>query len=41
VRLATFDAVGVPVVDPEGRLVGVVTVDDVLDQVLPENWRTR
>jgi Mg/Co/Ni transporter MgtE len=41
VKLASYDAVGVPVVDTEGRLLGAVTVDDVLDQVLPENWRTR
>jgi CBS domain-containing protein/sporulation protein YlmC with PRC-barrel domain len=41
VKLAEYDAVGVAVVDPEGRLVGAVTVDDVLDQVLPEDWRTR
>ena len=41
IRLAAYDAVSVPVVDAEGRLVGAVTVDDVLDRVLPTNWRNR
>ena len=40
-RLAAYDTVAVPVCDASGRLVGVVTVDDVLDHVLPEGWRGR
>ena len=40
-RLAAYDAVAVPVCDAAGRLVGAVTVDDVLDRVLPAGWRER
>jgi Mg/Co/Ni transporter MgtE len=38
-RLAAYDVVAVPVVDGSGRLVGAVTVDDMLDRVLPTGWR--
>jgi flagellar motility protein MotE (MotC chaperone) len=38
-RLATYNLLSVPVTDADGRLLGVVTVDDVLDHLLPEDWR--
>lgn len=38
-RLASYDMVALPVTDEHKRLVGVVTVDDVLDHLLPEDWR--
>ncbi|HEY2260330.1 MAG TPA: CBS domain-containing protein [Solirubrobacteraceae bacterium] len=38
-QLAAYDVVALPVIDEVGRLVGVVTIDDVLDRVLPDNWR--
>jgi Mg/Co/Ni transporter MgtE len=38
-RLAAYDVVALGVVDEVGRLVGAVTIDDVLDRVLPANWR--
>ena len=37
--LASYNLVSVPVIDENHRLVGVVTVDDVLDHMLPEDWR--
>ncbi len=38
--LASYDLVSLPVVDPAHRLVGAVSVDDMLDYLLPEDWRS-
>jgi CBS domain-containing protein len=40
-RLAAYDLLAVPVCDGDGRLLGAVTVDDVLDRSLPTDWRQR
>lgn len=40
-HLATYNMVAAPVVDEDRRLLGVVTVDDLLDHMLPANWRER
>ena len=39
VRLAAYNLIGVAVCDTAGRLLGAVTVDDVLDRLLPVGWR--
>jgi CBS domain-containing protein len=38
-RLAAYNLLGVAVCDDAGHLLGAVTVDDVLDHLLPSGWR--
>jgi magnesium transporter len=39
--VARYNLLAVPVVDDDGRLVGIVTVDDAIDTILPSGWRRR
>jgi CBS domain-containing protein len=39
--VAHYNLLAVPVVDIEGRLEGIVTVDDAIDTVIPTAWKKR
>jgi len=39
--VAHYNLLAVPVVDGEGRLVGIVTIDDAIDTVIPAAWKKR
>jgi Mg/Co/Ni transporter MgtE len=39
--MSDYNLTAMPVVDSEGRPIGVVSVDDLLERVLPEEWRWR
>ncbi|MFW2513072.1 magnesium transporter MgtE N-terminal domain-containing protein [Demequina sp. SO4-13] len=38
-RMAAYDILALPVVDDEHRLLGAISIDDVLDHLLPRDWR--
>jgi CBS domain-containing protein len=40
-QLASYDLLALAVCDDAGRLLGAVTVDDVIDRMLGAGWRTR
>lgn len=40
-RLAAYNLLSIAVCDEQRRLLGVITVDDVLDRTLPAGWRQR
>jgi magnesium transporter len=39
--VAHYNLLAVPVVDDVGRLVGIVTIDDAIDTVIPAAWKKR
>ena len=39
--VAHYNLLAVPVVDDDGHLVGIVTVDDALDTIIPTAWKKR
>jgi CBS domain-containing protein/sporulation protein YlmC with PRC-barrel domain len=41
VLMADYNLYTIPVVDDEDRVLGVVTVDDVLELTIPDDWRRR
>ena len=38
-HFATYNLVALPVIDEAGRLVGAITADDLIDHMLPSDWR--
>lgn len=40
-RLASYNMLSIGVCDEAGRLLGAITIDDVLDRTLPTGWRQR
>jgi len=41
VLMSDYNLITVPVVDEKRRMIGLITVDDVLEVTLPEDWRRR
>jgi CBS domain-containing protein/sporulation protein YlmC with PRC-barrel domain len=41
IRMADYDLTVAPVVNNEGAMLGVVTVDDLLEMMIPDDWRRR
>jgi CBS domain-containing protein len=41
ILMADYNLMTVPVVGPEEQLLGVITVDDVLEATIPDDWRRR
>ncbi|WP_062213170.1 magnesium transporter MgtE N-terminal domain-containing protein [Demequina oxidasica] len=37
--MAAYDILALPVVDDDNRLLGAISIDDVLDHLLPADWR--
>ena len=40
-RMAEYNLAVIPVVDEENRVLGIVAVDDIVEEMLPERWRRR
>ena len=39
--MSDHNLISLPVVDPPGRMIGLITVDDVLETTIPIDWRRR
>jgi magnesium transporter len=40
-RIAEYNLLALPVLDEEGDILGIVTVDDAMEYLLPKDWRQR
>jgi Mg/Co/Ni transporter MgtE len=41
VLMSDYNLITIPVVDERRKMIGVITVDDVLEVTLPDDWRRR
>jgi CBS domain-containing protein len=41
ILMSDYNLITVPVVGPDNQLLGVITVDDVLEATIPDDWRRR
>jgi CBS domain-containing protein/sporulation protein YlmC with PRC-barrel domain len=41
VLMSDYNLITIPVVDERRRMIGIITVDDVLEATLPDDWRRR
>jgi Mg/Co/Ni transporter MgtE len=39
--IARYDLLAVPIVDESGKMLGIVTVDDAIDAIIPEDMAKR
>jgi Mg/Co/Ni transporter MgtE len=40
-RIAEYNLLALPVVDESGDILGIITVDDAMEILLPKDWRQR
>jgi Mg/Co/Ni transporter MgtE len=40
-KMAEYNLLALPVVNRNNKLLGVITIDDALDSLLPEGWKKR
>jgi Mg/Co/Ni transporter MgtE len=38
-RIAEYNLLALPVVDDAGDILGIITVDDAMEILLPKDWR--
>jgi Mg/Co/Ni transporter MgtE len=40
-RIAEYNLLALPVMDEDGDILGIITVDDAMEILLPKDWRQR
>jgi len=40
-RIAEYNLLALPVIDDSGDILGIITVDDAMEILLPKDWRQR